>query len=95
MENNGKCPVMHGDHARGTVANQHWWPNQLNLKMLHQNPPQADPMGGEFNYAEAFKSLDLDALNVVFDQILYGAAQRIPRTALGAGRKLDSLASRI
>ena len=62
MSSENKCPVMHGSHARGTTANQHWWPNQLNLKMLHQNPPQADPMGEEFNYAEAFKSLDLNAL---------------------------------
>jgi catalase-peroxidase len=44
------------------VANQEWWPNQLNLKMLHQNPPAGDPMGEEFNYAEEFKNLDLEAL---------------------------------
>ncbi len=62
MSSENKCPVMGGSHARGTTANQHWWPNQLNLKMLHQNPPQADPMGEAFNYAEAFKSLDLDAV---------------------------------
>ncbi len=62
MNSENKCPVMGGSHARGTTANQHWWPNQLNLKMLHQNPPQADPLGEEFNYAEEFKSLDLDAV---------------------------------
>ncbi len=62
MSNEGKCPVMHHAHARGTIANQQWWPNQLNLKMLHQNPPTADPMGEDFNYAEAFKTLDLEAL---------------------------------
>ena len=62
MTNESKCPVMGGSHARGSTANQHWWPNQLNLKMLHQNPSQADPMGEAFNYAEEFKSLDLDAL---------------------------------
>jgi catalase-peroxidase len=62
MNNESKCPVMGGTHARGTVANQHWWPNQLNLKMLHQNPPQADPMGQAFNYAEEFKKLDFMAL---------------------------------
>ena len=45
-----------------TVSNKDWWPNQLNLKVLHQNPPQADPMGEEFNYAEEFKTLDLEAL---------------------------------
>jgi catalase-peroxidase len=42
--------------------NTDWWPNQLNLKMLHQHSPQANPMGEEFNYAEEFKSLDLDAV---------------------------------
>jgi catalase-peroxidase len=62
MKNDGKCPVMGGIHARGNIANQHWWPNQLNLKMLHQNPPQADPMGEAFNYAEAFKKLELEAV---------------------------------
>jgi catalase-peroxidase len=62
MDSESKCPVMNGSHARGSMANQHWWPNQLNLKMLHQNPPQADPMGEAFNYAEEFKSLDLEAV---------------------------------
>ncbi len=52
----GKCPVMH----TGTVKNQAWWPEQINLKMLHQGGTSPDPMGEGFNYAEAFKSLDLD-----------------------------------
>jgi len=46
----------------GSTANQHWWPNQLNLKILHQNSAMSDPMGKAFDYAEEFKSLDLDAL---------------------------------
>mgnify|MGYP000595338666 CR=1 FL=1 len=61
----GKCPVMHGTikHTTHSVrSNKDWWPNQLNLKILHQNTPLSDPMQGEFNYTEAFKSLDLDAL---------------------------------
>ena len=65
MESTGKCPVLGGADkhtAVGTTANQHWWPNQLNLKILHQNAPQADPMGKAFSYAAAFKSLDLEAL---------------------------------
>ena len=62
MSNEGKCPVMHNSHARGTIANQQWWPNQLNLKMLHQNPPASNPIGEDFNYAEAFKTLDLEAV---------------------------------
>lgn len=64
-ENISKCPVMggaNGHKVTGSTANQHWWPNQLNLKMLNQNPPESDPMGEDFNYAEEFKSLDLDAV---------------------------------
>ncbi len=59
----GKCPVMHTDHQRvGGTANQHWWPNQLNLRILRQNHPQADPMGGDFDYAAEFNSIDFDEL---------------------------------
>ena len=61
----GKCPVMHGDNrhrATGSTANRHWWPNQINLKMLHQNTPAGNPMDEGFDYAEAFKALDLDAV---------------------------------
>ncbi|MFV1990222.1 MAG: catalase-peroxidase, partial [Acidimicrobiales bacterium] len=62
----GKCPVMGGSHAahtaKGSTANQHWWPNQLNLTMLHQNSPASDPMGGDFDYAAEFNSLDYGAL---------------------------------
>jgi len=58
-----KCPVMDRPHAAvGSTANQHWWPNQLNLRILRQNHPQANPMGEDFNYAEEFKSLDFEAL---------------------------------
>ena len=65
MTTESKCPVLGGSNrhtAVGATANQHWWPNQLNLKVLHQNNPFSDPMGEEFNYAEEFKKLDLDAL---------------------------------
>ncbi|SDE42107.1 catalase/peroxidase HPI [Ruegeria marina] len=59
---NGKCPVMRG-HAAGTgMQNHHWWPNQINLKVLHQHSSKSDPMGANFDYAESFKSLDLDAI---------------------------------
>jgi len=58
----GKCPVMHGSRTKlgdkGT-ANHDWWPNQLNLKILHQNTAESNPLGADFNYAEAFKKLDL------------------------------------
>ena len=52
----------HTSTAKGASANQHWWPEQLNLKVLHQNTPQSNPMGDDFNYAEEFKALDLDAV---------------------------------
>src|SRR6266571_2560017 len=55
-----KCPVAHG--ARKSHTNVDWWPNQVNLKVLHQHSPLADPMGEEFNYAEEFKTLDLNAV---------------------------------
>lgn len=60
--NVGKCPVMHGAALVGARSNRDWWPNQLNLKVLHQNSPQLNPMDPDFNYAEAFKALDLDAV---------------------------------
>jgi len=58
-ENAGKCPVAHTPRAR---TNRDWWPNQLNVQILHQNSGLADPMGKAFNYAEEFKTLDLDAV---------------------------------
>ncbi|MCH8530960.1 MAG: catalase/peroxidase HPI [Saccharospirillum sp.] len=63
--NTGGCPVMHGSRTKiggeGT-ANQYWWPNQLNLAILHQHTAESNPLGDDFNYAEAFKSLDLAAV---------------------------------
>ncbi len=61
-ENAGKCPVMHAHTTLGTVSNRDWWPNQLNLKILHQNSALSDPMGDGFSYAEEFKKLDLEAI---------------------------------
>ncbi len=59
----GKCPVIHGaQNKTGSTANQRWWPNALNLKPLHQNSEKADPLNPDFNYAEALKSLDVEAL---------------------------------
>jgi len=61
MDGDITCPVM-GHTTAGTRSNRDWWPNQLNLKVLHQNSPLSDPMDKAFNYAEEFKTLDLDAL---------------------------------
>jgi catalase-peroxidase len=61
--NMGKCPVMHNaSQATGSSANQHWWPEQLNLKILNQNSPLVNPMGATFDYSAQFKKLDLKAL---------------------------------
>jgi len=59
MASERKCPFTGGTRAH---TNREWWPNQLNLRVLNQNSPLSDPMGEEFNYAEEFKSLDLDAV---------------------------------
>ncbi len=65
MNKDSKCPVTGGADkhtASSGTSNRDWWPNQLNLKILHQNSPLINPMGEEFNYAEEFKKLDLEAL---------------------------------
>jgi catalase-peroxidase len=63
--NAGTCPVMHGagrNTISGARSNRDWWPNQLNLKILHQHSELSNPMQKSFNYAEHFKTLDLDAV---------------------------------
>ena len=65
MEENGKCPVSHGSnsqHTLGSTANQQWWPDQLNLNILHQHDKKSNPMGEDFDYREEFKKLDYGAL---------------------------------
>ena len=66
-----KCPVLHGANNHNTsTANQHWWPGQLNLKMLHQNAPAGNPMGKTFDYAKAFKKIDLDELQKDLEEVM-------------------------
>jgi catalase-peroxidase len=55
-----KCPVAHG--VRKSYTNVDWWPNQVNVNILHQHSPLSDPMGKEFTYAEEFKTLDLNSV---------------------------------
>ncbi len=65
MTTEAKCPFSGGtpkNAVAGASTNAAWWPNQLNIKLLNQNSPLSDPMGEEFNYAEAFNSLDLNAV---------------------------------
>lgn len=64
MDNNsaGKCPVMHGSVTQHGNSNTDWWPNSLNLDILHQHDTKTNPLGEDFNYAEEFKKLDLEAV---------------------------------
>ena len=65
MEENGKCPVSHGSnsqHSLGSMSNNQWWPDQLNLSILHQHDNKSNPMDKDFDYREEFKKLDYDAL---------------------------------
>ena len=68
-----KCPVLAGTDrhtAMGTIANQRWWPNQLNLRALHQNSALSDPMSEDFDYAEEFAKVDLDELKQDIEEVM-------------------------
>ena len=68
MDTEKKCPFS-GQAERGP-SNRDWWPNQLNLKILHQNPPAGDPMGASFDYAKEFKTVDLNALKKDIEKLM-------------------------
>ncbi|MCB1226578.1 MAG: catalase-peroxidase, partial [Verrucomicrobiales bacterium] len=76
MENLSKCPVMGhlagtGRHtAAGAMSNHDWWPEQLNLKILHQNSPSGNPLGADFDYAKEFQKLDLAAVKRDLETLL-------------------------
>ena len=72
MANASSCPAMNGAHRHAEArSNRDWWPNQLNLEILHQNsPPWPTRMGEDFNYAEEFKTLDLDALKKDIEAVM-------------------------
>ncbi|ACU38048.1 catalase/peroxidase HPI [Actinosynnema mirum] len=72
VEEAGGCPVAHGRFSHPTEggSNRDWWPNQLNLAILRKHSPVADPMGGDFDYAAEFATLDLDALAADVDALL-------------------------
>ena len=68
----GKCPVMHGAKAatHGGRGNKDWWPNQLNLSILHQHAPASNPLGPNFNYKEAFEKIDFQALKADIAKVM-------------------------
>ena len=69
MSSQGKCPVMHGANTSGSTSNTEWWPNNLNLDILHQHDVKTDPLRG-FDYREAVKSLDIAALKADLTRLM-------------------------
>src|SRR5580693_1944046 len=89
----GGCPVTPGlTHPTMGDANRDWWPSRLNLKILAKNPAVANPLGEEFSYAEAFKSLDLAAVKRDIAQVLTASATAAaaPVPASSASRRLTA-----
>jgi catalase-peroxidase len=72
MDSESTCPVVGTSHKQSNegTSNQEWWPNQLNLKILNQNPPAGNPLGEEFNYSEAFATLDLNVLKQDVEELM-------------------------
>ncbi|WP_306151041.1 catalase/peroxidase HPI [Roseovarius sp. MMSF_3281] len=62
VKSSGKCPVMHGGITSHETSNMEWWPNSLNLEILHQHDTKTNPMGPDFNYRKELEKLDVDAL---------------------------------
>ena len=77
MSTETKCPFVH-KLGSGT-ANRDWWPNQLPLEVLHQRTPESSPMGEDFNYTEAFKSLDLAVVKKDLEALIVGARPKLTR----------------
>ncbi|MGB0154386.1 MAG: catalase/peroxidase HPI [Verrucomicrobiales bacterium] len=76
LNDSSQCPVMgqpaspYRHTAAGSMTNSDWWPNQLNLNILHQNSPKGNPLGGSFDYAEAFSELDLEAVKKDLEELM-------------------------
>jgi catalase-peroxidase len=70
-DNDASCPVAHAKYpVEGGANNRGWWPNRLNLSILRKHPAEANPLGGDFDYAAAFNTLDLDAVKQDIDQVM-------------------------
>ncbi len=92
MTEESKCPVTGGANKRATgrgASNRDWWPNQLNLKVLHQHSLMGNPMGEEFNYAAEFKKLNLEALKKDLYALMTDSQDWWPAITVTTGRSLS------
>ena len=98
IDDENKCPVMHGsltsNSASGT-SNQDWWPNQLNLNILHQHDQKSNPMDEDFDYREEFKKLDYKALKKDLNDLMTDVINFEPQSALDGGNDGLSFYKRI
>jgi catalase-peroxidase len=74
----GKCPVMHGGHTSVGKSNMDWWPNALNLDILHQHDTKTNPMDPDFNYREAVKTIDVEALKKDLHVLMHNSQEWWP-----------------
>ncbi len=70
MESAGKCPVMHGAQTTVGSSNMEWWPNALNLEILHQHDSKTNPLGKDFDYRAELKKLDVAALKKDLENLM-------------------------
>ena len=73
MDAESKCPVMHGANTKNTgegTTNRDWWPNQLDISILHQHDEKSNPMEKDFNYREHFKKIDYDGLKKDLNELM-------------------------
>jgi catalase (peroxidase I) len=92
----GKCPFAPAEQRHTTAAalsNSDWWPEQLNLKILHQNAPVTNPMGSDFDYAKEFSSLDLASLKKDLNDLFewHGIVQELIEFLTGVVVRLQGL----
>ena len=78
MSNQGKCPVMHGGNTASGNSNMAWWPNALNLDILHQHDRKTNPLGEDFDYRAAVKQLDYDALKKDLTELMTNSQEWWP-----------------
>jgi catalase-peroxidase len=92
QNNAGKCPVMHGGATTTSMSNMEWWPNALNLDILHQHDSKTNPLDPDYNYREALKTLDVAALKQDLYALMTDSQDWWPADCCGRSRR--SMATR-